>query len=128
MVFRSGFGLILAFGFFTQIRIPPDNPKYLAELSRTGLPQNYRLQVWIGMFYDYVSGVWKWTDGSASAFTYWAPGEPAYDAGRNNTNCVQMMPDANPWAVRPPLPGMWNDVGCDVLMRVSDCKKPANTS
>ncbi|XP_060932845.1 lactose-binding lectin l-2-like [Limanda limanda] len=39
---------------------------------------------WIGLSDLHKEGSWMWSDGCAVKFTYWSPGEPNNDGGREN--------------------------------------------
>ena len=48
-------------------------------------------------------GKWKWVDGSAFEFTYWAEGQPS---GGTEKNCLEMDPTDSGQ-------GRWSDTICD---------------
>uniref|UniRef100_A0A667ZWI8 C-type lectin domain-containing protein n=1 Tax=Myripristis murdjan TaxID=586833 RepID=A0A667ZWI8_9TELE len=71
---------------------------------------------WIGLTDSETEGIWKWVDGTPLTTSYWGPGEPNSDGGRNEDCGEIRFHDRR---------NSWNDESCG-SSNFWICEKPAD--
>uniref|UniRef100_A0A668A7N4 C-type lectin domain-containing protein n=1 Tax=Myripristis murdjan TaxID=586833 RepID=A0A668A7N4_9TELE len=84
--------------------------------SREENVRGLEIRLWIGLSDLETEGKWKWLDGSSLSYTYWGPGEPNSDGGKNEDCGEIRFHDRR---------NRWNDESCG-SSNFWICEKPAD--